>query len=335
MRHRSLWPWTWLVGSLFLGVVGCGKKTTDVGSQGDGAPRGGREVREIAVMPKATVAEFWLTVKAGAEKAAEESGVKILWKGPAQETDVAGQIAILEDFVSQGIDGIVLAACDAKALVDPVKRAKEKGIPVVTIDSGLDPDVSDCFVATDNVEGARKAAETLIELIGGEGEVGLLPFVPGAATSQLREQGFKEGIAGHPKVKLVATLYSQSDVGTAVRVTEDMLTANPGIRGIFAANEPGAMGCAQVLEERGLAGKIKLVAFDAADEEIAALEKGVIQALIVQNPFRMGYEGVLTCVKRLNGEPVEQRIDTGVTVVTKDNLSDPEIQKLLHPLTAD
>jgi ribose transport system substrate-binding protein len=206
------------------------------------------------------------------------------------------------------------------------------GIKVITIDSGLDPDVSLCFVATDNIKGGRIAAETLAKLIGYEGKVGLIPFVPGAATSIQRERGFKEGLKKFPKVRLVATLYSQSDVTKGMQVTENMLTAHPDLKGIFAANEPGAIGAARVLKARNLVGKVKLVAFDAAPTEIKALEEGVIQALIVQNPFRMGYDGVKMAVKALRGEKIPKRIDTGVTVVTKENMNRPDIVRLLYPL---
>jgi ribose transport system substrate-binding protein len=285
----------------------------------------------IAVVPKSVAFDFWLAVRAGAEKAGKEEGVQIIWKGPSDERDIAGQRAILENFITQRVDAIVFAACDAKAMVPIAQKALRAGIKVITIDSGLDPDVSLCFVATDNIKGGRIAAEVLAKLIGYEGKVGLIPFVPGAATSIQREQGFKEGLKKFPKVKLVATLYSESDVTKGMQVTENMLTAHPDLKGIFAANEPGAIGAARVLQARKLVGKVKLVAFDAAPTEIKALQDGVIQALIVQNPFRMGYEGVKMAVKALRGEKIPKRIDTGVTVVTMENFRRPEIQRLLFP----
>jgi ribose transport system substrate-binding protein len=162
--------------------------------------------------------------------------------------------------------------------------------------------------------------------------VGLIPFVSGAATSELRERGFKEGLANHEHVKLVSTLYSESEIAKGMAVTEDMLTAHPELDGIFAANEPGAVGAAQALKARGKAGEVKLVAFDASPEEISALEDGVVQALIVQNPYQMGYQGVKAAIDAMEGREVPDRIDTGVTVVTMDNFNDPEVQKLLYPL---
>jgi len=285
----------------------------------------------IAVVPKSVAFDFWLAVRAGAEKGGKEEGVQIIWKGPSDERDIAGQRAILENFITQRVDAIVFAACDARAMVPIAQKALRAGIKVITIDSGLEPEVSLCFVATDNIKGAKIAAEVLAKLIGYEGKVGLIPFVPGAATSIQREQGFKEGLKKFPKVKLVATLYSESDVTKGMQVTENMLTAHPDLKGIFAANEPGAIGAARVLQARKLVGKVKLVAFDAAPTEIKALQDGVIQALIVQNPFRMGYDGVKMAVKALRGEKIPKRIDTGVTVVTMENFHQPEIQRLLFP----
>jgi len=298
----------------------------------DATAAGPEERYEIAVVPKGLVHQFWLTVRAGAEAAGEEFNADIVWKGPAKETEVAKQISIVEDMLSRGVDAIVMAACDQDALIDVVAEAVDDGTPVVTIDSGVKSELPVSFVATDNIAGAQAAADALAGLIGEEGKVGLIPFVAGAATSEMREQGFKDGIAKYDKIELVSVLYSESDVAKGMEVTEDMMTANPDLNGIFAANESGAMGAVQAIEAAGKAGEIKVVAFDAAEREIEALEAGTIQALVVQNPFQMGYQGVKSAIDHLEGRPVEKRIDTGVTVVTMENIGEPEIQKLLYPL---
>lgn len=338
MFRRALLFW---IAGVVLWVPGCSRQRAGESTPAPAPPKTRAQTaapaapltgKRIAVVPKGTVHEFWLTVKAGAEAAARETGVEVIWKGPAKETDVPGQIAILESFISQKVDAIVMAACDSKGLVATVQKAVDAGIPVVTIDSGVDSDLPISFVATDNPRGAGEAAHALAKLIGEKGEVGLIPFVAGAATSNMREQGFKDALKSYPGVKLVATLYSQSDASKAMEVTENMLQAHPNLAGIFAANEPGAVGAARALEQRGLAGKVKLVAFDASPAEIEALKKGTIQALVVQNPYRMGYDGVMAAVKRLRGETVPKRIDTGVTVVTAKNLSSPEVQQILYPL---
>ncbi|MFA6239449.1 MAG: ABC transporter substrate-binding protein [Candidatus Hydrogenedentales bacterium] len=286
----------------------------------------------FAVVPKGLTHQFWLTVKKGAETAAAERQVKITWLGPEKETDVVKQINIIEDMIGSGVNGIVMAACDQDALVDVVKRASDKGITVVTIDSGVNSEIPVSFVATDNTAGAAAAAKELARLINNEGEVGVIPFVKGASTSELREQGFMKGIAEFPNIKVVAVQHCQSDVSKAMNVTEDMLTANPNLKGIFAANEPAALGAAQAIEAAGKTGQVKIVAFDASDDEVSALKRGVIQALAVQNPFKMGYEGVKAAFDHIKGQPVEKRIDTGVTMVTQENMNDPEILKLLNPL---
>lgn len=310
----------WLIPVLILVMAsGCGRE------------RAKSSEWRIAVVPKGTTQSFWLAVKAGAEDAAKEFGAKTTWKGPAKETDVAGQKRIIENFINQKVDALVMAACNETALIPTVEQADKSGIPTVTIDSGVKSNVPKSFVATDNMAGARKAAEVLAGLIGKKGEVGLIPFVKGAATSNMREDGFKREIAKCKSIKLVSVLYSNSDIMQGIRATEDMLTAHPKLAGIFTANEGGAVGAARALDLRRLGGKVKLVAFDAAQAEINALEKGTIQALVVQNPYRMGYEGVKAAVRVLRGGRVPRRIDTGVTVVTKANLNDPEIQKLLYP----
>jgi len=303
-------------------LASCGNKTTTAT----------KTTLKIALVPKSTSHNFWMTVRAGAEAAAKESGVELIFRGPSKETDVAGQITIMEDLTNQKVDAIVMAACNSKALIKPVEKAIKAGIPVVTVDSGIDSDIAASFIATDNIDGARKAADALAKLIGDKGDVGLMPIVSGAATSTMRADGFKEQIAKHPNIKIVSTLFSQCDEAKGMAATEDMLTSNPSIVGIFTACGPGAVGTARVLEQRKLAGKVKLVAFDAFPDEIEALKRGTIQALIVQNPFKMGYEGVKAAIKAKRGETIPKRVDTGVSVVTMTNFNDPEIQKLLFPM---
>jgi len=284
---------------------------------------------QILVSPKGLVHSFWLTVKAGAEQAGKEEGARVIWKGPALETDIATQISILEDYINKKVDAIVLAACDANALIPTIEKADAAGIPVIIIDSGVNSDVPKSLVATDNILAAQKGADALAGLIGEKGKVALIPFVPGAGTSVMREEGFKQGLAKYPKIELVAVQYSQSEVERAMSVTENILTAHQDLSGIFAANEAGTIGCAQAVKSRGMAGKIKLVGFDASPNEVQALQEGVVDALIVQNPYQMGYQGVKAALAVLNGQKVEPVIDTGVTVVTRDNLETPAIQQLL------
>ncbi len=335
MRHASI-----VILVMLVIAAGCGEQSAPTQPPSQKAPgpsvttpaAAAKARLEIGVVPKGISHQFWLTVKAGADAAGKEFNANITWQGPDKETEIDKQVNILEDMISRRMDAIVMAACDENGLTNVIKKAVEAKIPVITIDSGVKSDLPVTFVATDNIAGAKAAAKELARLIGGEGEVGLIPFVPGAATSELREQGFKDGLKDFPNVKLVATLYSQSDVAKGMNVTQDMMTANPDLKGIFAASEPGAIGCAQAIKAAGKAGVIKLIAFDGSDEEIASLKEGTIQALIVQNPFQMGYKGVKAAVDSLKGTPVEKRIDTGVTVVTMENFNQPDIQKILYPL---
>jgi ribose transport system substrate-binding protein len=311
-------------------VAGCGQQQ-DAQQPSPHAPEGEGGLR-IAVIPKGLSHQFWLTVKAGADAAGKEVGAEIIWQGPSKETEIEKQISIMEDMITSEVDAIVMAACDENALINVIQQAIDAGIPVVTIDSGVKSDIPVSFVATDNIEGAKAAARKLAELIGEEGEVGLIPFVKGAATSEMREEGFIEGIKEFPNIKLARKLYSDSDSAKGMAVTEDMMTSNPDLRGIFAASEPTAVGCAQAIRAAGKAGVVKMVGFDASEQQITDLKDGVCQALVVQNPFRMGYDGVKAALEHLDGKSVPKRIDTGVTVVTMDNFDDPEVQKILFPL---
>ncbi|MDZ7331614.1 MAG: ABC transporter substrate-binding protein [candidate division KSB1 bacterium] len=294
------------------------------------AGRSKKNKPQILVSPKGLVHSFWVTVKAGADSAGKEFNADVIWKGPTQETDIAGQIAIIEDYVNKGVDAIVLAACDAQGLIPVLEKAQQRGIPVITIDSGVDSDLPISFIATDNILAAQKAAQKLAELIGEQGKVACIPFIPGAATSNWREQGFVSEIKKYPNIALLPIRYSQSEVAVGMAVTEDILTAHPDLKGIFAANEAGTIGVIQALKSKNKIGQVRVVGFDAAPNEVKALQAGEVDALIVQDPFKMGYEGVKAAIKVLAGEVVPRRIDTGVYIVTRENLDQPEIQRLIR-----
>jgi ribose transport system substrate-binding protein len=287
---------------------------------------------KIAVIPKGLGHDFWNTVRLGAMKAGEEEGAEIRWNGPEKETQHDRQIAIIEGAVQDKVDAIVMAATDRNAIVPTLRKVAAAGIPVITIDSGVESDIPKSFIGTQNEKGAAAAAEELNRLLSGKGEVAVIPFIRNAATSDQREKGFKDGLKRFPGLKLVADNESGGSEEGGQKATENMLAAHPNITGIFAANEPGAIGCGRALETMGRAGQVKLVAFDASPNQIGMLEKGTVQALIVQNPYKMGYEGVKNAVKLLHGQTIPKVIDTGVTVVTKANLNNPDVQKLLYPL---
>jgi ribose transport system substrate-binding protein len=286
----------------------------------------------IAVVPKSVGLFYWGTVHAGAAAAAKALGVNIIWKGTETETDVAGQVNILQDFINRHVSGIAFAATDAHGLVGIAQAAAKANIPVVNIDSGLSPQTPP-LVATNNIAAAAKAADILAQQIGSRGDVALLPFVPSAATSIQRQQGFEQELKKYPNIHLVAVQYDQSDINTALSEMENILTSHPNLKGVFAANEPGVIGVVHALLERGLVGKVKVVGFDNAPDEVSALAQGQVSALIVQDPYKIGYEGVAEVVDLLQHKTVPHSLDTGEIVATKANMNQPAIHKLLVPPT--
>jgi len=322
--------------ALVVAITGCPKDKEPVGGS-NVASSGGSATSKIviAVLPKGTAQSFWLTVKAGADDAAKAGNATIDWNGPAAETEVDRQITILQGEISKKVSGIVMAACDAKGLSQYAKAAKDAGIPVVTIDSGVDPDVTDAYLATDNVKGGAAAADALATAIGGKGKVGLMPFIKGAQSSDGRENGFRNRLKEkYPNIELVesAVLYSESKTDVALDKMKAMLTSNRDLVGAFIANQGGAEGAIQAVKSMGKTGQVKLVCFDSSKPEVDALRDGTVSALVVQNPYQMGFKGVET-VLRLIKNPKEKiephTIDTGIATVTNDNMDTPEIQKLI------
>jgi ribose transport system substrate-binding protein len=288
--------------------------------------------RRIAVIPKGTTHIFWESVRKGAEKAGEEAGVKILWNGPKRETDREEQIQIIEDFIVQKVAGVVLAPLDSKALVPKVDELYDKNIPCVIVDSGIDTDKYVCFAATDNYIGGLIAARRMGKILNGKGKIVVLKYVPGSASTTNRENGFVDTIRKEfPDIDIVDQQYGKDTVETALQVTEDMLTKNAELDGLFACNASTSVGALQGLRSQGRAGKIKMIGFDTEKALIDGLKEGAIDSLVAQNPFKMGYEGVKAVLAVLDGtELPTRRIDTGVNLVTKDNMATPEIQALLR-----
>jgi len=291
----------------------------------------------IAVIPKGTTHEFWKSIHAGAVKAERELGVRIIWKGPLREDDREAQIRVVENFINTGASGIVLAPLDDTALRAPVAAAKRAGIPVVIIDSGLKSDDYVSFVATDNHKGGFMAGEHLAGLLNGRGRVVMLRYQEGSASTMERERGFLEAVGKAPGIKVVsANQYGGATKDTAYKASENLL--NPlkekdglAVDGIFCPNESTTFGMLRALQNSGLAGKVLFVGFDSSEKLVEALGRGEINALVLQNPMRMGYLGVKTMVAHLNGEKVEKRVDTGVVLVTKDNMGLPDVRDLLAP----
>jgi ribose transport system substrate-binding protein len=293
----------------------------------------------IAVIPKGTTHEFWKSIHAGSIKAANEltgqgTLTEVIWKGPIREDDREQQIQVVEGFAAQGVDGIVLAPLDNRALVRPVSDAGRAGVPTVIIDSGLESEDFVSFVATDNRKGGTLAADRIGQLLNGKGKVLVLRYAEGSASTTEREEGFLSQIKEKfPEIELVSTnQYAGATRDTAKRASENLLNQfGDQIQGIFTPNESSTAGMLLALQDIGKAGKVSFVGFDSSQAFIDALNANQLHGIVVQNPFNMGYLGVRTMVESLQGKPVSKKIDTGVMLVTKDNMETPEVNALLHP----
>jgi len=251
-----------------------------------------------------------------------------------REDDREQQIQVVEGFSSQGVNGIVLAPLDNRALVRPVEEAKRAGVPTVIIDSALESNQIASFVATDNLKGGRLAGERMGQLLSGKGKVLLLRYQEGSASTQEREDGFVEELkAKYPGIELISSdQYAGATRDTAKRASENLLNRfGDEVQGIFTPNESSTAGMLLALQDIGKAGKVTFIGFDTSEAFTAAMRNKELHGIVVQSPFNMGYLGVRTMVEHLQGKGIEKLIDTGVTLVTPDNLDAAETQALLHP----
>ncbi len=289
------------------------------------------ETKVIGVVPKGANHVFWLTVKAGAEKAAAEAGYTVEWNAPALEIDAKRQQDIVESMVNRKLAGIALAPVDKKALVSVVERASAAGIPVVIYDSDVDTANRLSYIATDNKEGGRMAARRIGELLGGKGKVGVIGFMPGSASTMDRESGFIDELkAKYPEIQMAGMQFGMADRAKAMAVTENMMTAHPDLNGLFADNESSLSGAVQALKSRANR-SVKLVGFDASDALITDLKDGWIDSLVLQDPYRMGYDSVRAITRKLSGETTVARQDLPATLATRDDLSAGRVAKQLLP----
>jgi ribose transport system substrate-binding protein len=289
---------------------------------------------EIYVVLKATSPqmEFWQVVRQGIEVAAREHLVETTVVGPWLEQQVDDQIAIMRGVIESRPDGIILAASDFDRLRDPVRRATEAGIPVVTVDSDVDSDAVISFVGTNNYEAGRRAADAMLALVPADATIAIVSHVPGVATAIEREAGVRDVLEGRSAGATIGPDYALNDEDQARRIVERLVAPSVDVDGIVALNETSTLGVTRAIADLGLAGEIRVVGFDASVEEVSFLEQGAIQALVVQKPFNMGYLSLETLATAIRGQTVEERIDTGIAVVRRDNMYDEEIQRLIFPL---
>lgn len=292
----------------------------------------GKRKKRVAVIPKGTSHLFWVSVQAGALAAGKEFDLEILWNGPATETDYSRQIQIVDSMVAQRVDGIALAASERKALVASVDRAMAEGIPVTVFDSGLDSENYLSFIATDNYEAGKQGGRKLSELMGGKGDAAVIMHAPGSLSTMERERGFRDVVAAEfPGIRIVAEQYGMSDRAKSRAAAENILAAHPRLEGFFASTEPSSSGISLTLKARGMNGKVKFVAFDSSEAMVEDLRGGTIHAMVVQDPFRLGYEAVRSIHTKLAGSTPERRVDLQARVITGPDLETPEIRDLLNP----
>ena len=293
----------------------------------------------IAVIPKGTTHEFWKSIHAGAVKAEQELAaqgvpVRLFWKGPLREDDRDQQIQVVENFTARKVSGMVLAPLDSQALVAPVTSAAQAGVPTVVIDSDLNSTRQISFVATDNFKGGQMAGEFLAGRLGGAGNIILLRYQVGSASTEAREAGFLDALKKHPGLKLISSdQHAGATRELAYQAAQNLLNRfGREVNGIFCPNETSTIAMTKALRDIGrAAGQVTLVGFDSGTQSVLDLKNGDVQALVVQDPLKMGYLGVITLVEHLRGRTVEKRIDTGVSLVTRENMAEPAMAALLAP----
>ncbi len=324
-----------LVVFLTLFVAACGGSNPT--SSGSGTPSSsGPKALKIIAVPKSVASSYWTIVENGIKcYASKVPNVNVVWNGVQTDTQISDQISLLQNYITQSPDGILYAATDAKALYPVTQAAQSANIPVFNFDSGTTPQAVPLF-ATDNSAAAAKAADEMGTLLNGTGKIAVLEFVPGSATNDQRVNGFKTELAAKfPGIQIVADQANGSDSAKALSQTQNILSAHPDIKGIYAANQQGGEGAAQALSAASLGGKVHLISFDASTPLISDLQSGIVDALVVQNPFKMGFDSLKAMVNQLRNGVKAQNEDTGVTLVTKANFNDPATQSLLNPNCAN
>jgi ribose transport system substrate-binding protein len=326
-----MWRRSMLALALAVLSAGCSRSGSTSGTDSNAPPR-----LRIAVIPKGTTHEFWKSVHAGAVKAARELDVDIAWKGPLKEDDLKSQIDLVQSFTAQRVSGIALAPLNDRALVASVDGAVQAGVPVVIFDSALSGGNVVSFVATDNRAAGALAAKRLSELAPGPGKVVVLRYQEGSASTHDREEGFLGAVAAQPGLVVVsANQYGGATTESAFKAAERLLLAEDaaggGVSAVFAPNESTTFGMLLALQKTQLAGKLRFVGFDVSDKLLKGVESGEIDALVLQNPFNMGYLAVHALVDRLRGKSVPARTDTGAQLVDRGNLHEPSIEELVKP----
>ncbi len=294
----------------------------------------------LVLIPGLTTDAFYITMNKGAQAAAKALGITVDFQG-APNFNPVEQIPVLDAVIASKPDGILIAPTDKVQLVEPLRKAVEAGIPVVTVDTFIDDgkyqdgagdgDFPVSYIASDNVAGGMIAARAMCNAIGNAGSVYVSNVNPGISTTDQREEGFKAGIAEIcPDVHVLETQFNEDDSSTAAAQFQAVLASNPDLAGVFGANLFSALGAANGVEAAGKGGDVTVIAFDAPQSIVDQIDSGLVDMTIAQHPFEIGYYGVITAYANLTGNPVPPHIGTGYTVMTKDNIADPEVQKFIY-----
>lgn len=290
----------------------------------------------IQLITLSNASPYWLAVKAGAEAAAAELGnIEVKFDAPAEDSDVADQLTIFNNAVTSRVDGILIAAGNPEALVEPIKRAQSAGIPVITVDQGVEPNVADSFVATDNIAASREIALHMAELMEGKGQYAIVNPSQAFTSGIQRPQGFQEGMAEFPGIEFVGMQQSESNIATAQSQAANFMQSNPDLRLIYAANDRSASGVGNAIRTAGKGGKVLGAGFDVNPDIIDFLKTGVFQASLLQSPFGEGEIAVQTIAKIFKGEKVDKVIPTPVFLLTDKNLDTDEAREAIRQYMPD
>lgn len=294
----------------------------------------------IALIPGLTTDGFYITMRKGAQAAADALGVELVFQGGPEFNPVV-QVPVLDAVIARQPDAILIAPTDTTQLVEPLRKANEAGIPVITVDTFIgngkyqtgagDADFPLAYIASDNVLGGRMAARALANAIGGEGKVFVSNVNPGISTTDQREEGFKLEMAeAFPNVTVLETQFNENDANNAASQVQAVFARNSDLKGVFGANLFSALGSANGVQQAGQTGVIKVVAFDAPVSIVDNINSGLVDVAIAQHPAEIGYYGVVSAYAHLTGQSIPVSIGTGYTVMDKTNIADPEIAKYLY-----
>ncbi len=323
---------TWAVATLAVAAAIGGVWPTGASAQDE------RPDFEIVLIPGLTTDDFYITMNRGAQAAAAALGITVDFQG-AEEFDPVLQTPVLDAVIARGPDAILIAPTDATQMIEPLRRAHEAGIPIITVDTYIDDgmyqdgsgdgDFPLSYIASDNVEGGRIAARAMAEAIGGAGQVYVSNVRPGISTTDQREQGFVEEMANYPDIEVLETQYNENDASLAASQFQAVYARYPEIKGVFGANLFSALGAANGVQQTG-SDAVTVIAFDAPQSIVDSIGTGLVDMAIAQHPAEIGWYGVMTAYAHLTGQSIPPTIGTGFTVITADNVDDPAIRRFIY-----